>query len=216
MNTRIARDDNNNKAISIAAIPMVAIIVTAGLLTGLTSLIGSNYYQQPAMAQQNMTGGGNATTTTDAAGGNQSEVRMHLEEARTALQNNDTQGALMHLDLAFNALGASGNATDGGAQGNTTTNTNTIAGSNAITTGSEAGGIPTVGGTGAVDVSDETEDDEASADRSDNVDESNGNTDANTRETDTGEEEQDSECGGVTVGGTSAADDYGCPPDPDA
>ena len=50
-------------------------------------------------------GGGNATT--GGAGGNDSmsQVRMHLEEARTALQNNDTQGALMHLDLAINAMG---------------------------------------------------------------------------------------------------------------
>jgi hypothetical protein len=65
----------------------------------------------------NITAGeGNATTTTGgAAGGNQSEARMHLEEVRTALQNNDTQGALMQLDIAINLLGSGG-----GTQGNMT------------------------------------------------------------------------------------------------
>jgi hypothetical protein len=58
-------------------------------------------------------GEGNATTTTGAAGGDQSEVMTHLEEVRTALQNNDIQGAMMHLDLAMNLLG-------GGTQGNMT------------------------------------------------------------------------------------------------
>ena len=38
-------------------------------------------------------------------------------------------------------------------------------------------------------------------------------TDTNRPEIDT--DEETSECGGVTVGGTSAADDYGCPPDDD-
>jgi hypothetical protein len=61
-------------------------------------------------------GGGNATITTGAAGGTQSEVIMHLEEIRTALQNNDIQGAMMHLDLALNLLG-------GGTQGNMTSTT---------------------------------------------------------------------------------------------
>jgi len=65
-------------------------------------------------------GGGNATITTGAAGGTQSEVIMHLEEVRTALQNNDIQGALMHLDLAMNLLGGGGG---GGAQGNMTSTT---------------------------------------------------------------------------------------------
>ena len=59
-------------------------------------------------------GGGNATTTTGAAVGNQAEVMMHLEEVRTALQNNDIQGAMIHLDLAMNLLGG------GGTQGNMT------------------------------------------------------------------------------------------------
>ena len=167
--------DDNERAKPMAGIAMTGmIIITALLLSGL-SLIGN--YSQPAMAQQqNVTGGGggeNATTTT-AAGGNQSETRFHIEEALTALQNNDTQSALTHLDLALNTLGGTG-----GTAGNVTTGT-TIAGT-------------------------------------DNADESSSSstsTDANRPETDT-EEEGASECGGVTVGGTSAADDYGCPPDPD-
>ena len=55
---------------------------------------------------------------------------MHIEAVRTALQNNDTQGAMLHLELADNALGgagvlqvsnmttaAAGNATTGGTEG---------------------------------------------------------------------------------------------------
>ncbi len=164
--------EDNERAKPMASIAMAGmIIITALLLSGL-SFIGN--YSQPAMAQQqNVTGGGggeNATTTGAAGGGNQSEARFHIEEALTALQNNDTQSALTHLDLALNTLGGTG-----GTAGNVTTGT-TIAGT-------------------------------------DNADESSS-TDANRRETDT-EEEGASECGGVTVGGTSAADDYGCPPDPD-
>jgi hypothetical protein len=60
--------------------------------------------------------GGNATTTT-AGGVNLSEVRLHLEEVRTALQNNDVQGAMTHLDLAMNLLDG------GGTQGNMTSTT---------------------------------------------------------------------------------------------
>lgn len=163
--------DNNYKAKPMAGIVKAGIIAIAALLLSGISLMSS--YQQPAIAQQqNITvgGGENATTTTGAAGGNQSEVRFHIEEALTALQNNDTQGAIMHLNLALNTLSGA----VGGTEGNVTTGT-TIAGT-------------------------------------DNFDESS--SDANRRETDTGEEGE-SECGGVTVGGTSAADDYGCPPDPD-
>lgn len=205
---------------------MAGIIVAAAVLSGLLSLIGS--YYQPAIAQQDMTG--NATTTTTgrggaqssacaptqsgeggattagaAAAGNQSttsEIRMHIEQACMAAQNNDTQGVLMNLTLALNALGG-GDVT----QGNMTTAT--TAGGNAIT-GSEDG--ISVGRTSAADGSDEIEEDDA-ADGNDDAGERNSSTDANRRETDT--DDEDSECGGVTVGGTSAADDYGCPPDPD-
>jgi hypothetical protein len=140
MNPHSGIDVNNNrrtKAIA-AAIPMAGIVIAAALLSGL-SLINS---YQPAIAQQqNMTGaaggnattaggnattaGGNATTaggnatTTGAAGGNQSEVRFHIEEARTAIEDDDDEAALMHLDLALNALG--GNMTAGASATNATT-----------------------------------------------------------------------------------------------
>ena len=75
--------------------------------------------QQLAGATEGGTTGGNATT---AGGGNQttSEVRLHLEEARTALQNDDIEGALMHLDLALNALGGNATTTAGGGATNAT------------------------------------------------------------------------------------------------
>jgi hypothetical protein len=97
--------------------PVAGIAIAASLLLSGLSLVSSYH---PALAQQNMTGGGgnaiNATTTGAVTGGTQSEVMLHLEEVRTALQNNDIQGAMMHLDLAMNVLG-------GGAQGNTTSTT---------------------------------------------------------------------------------------------
>jgi hypothetical protein len=124
MNPHNRISDNNKKdrtKATAAAIPMVGAIVTAALLLSGLSLISS---YQPAIAQQNMTGGGGGTTGGNAttaggnattAGGNQttSEVRLHLEEARTALQNDDTEGALMHLDLALNALGGNMTTTAG-------------------------------------------------------------------------------------------------------
>ena len=120
MNPHSGINDNNKKdrtkAIA-AAIPLAGILVAAALLSGLSMI--SNY--QPAIAQQqNMTGGvgGNATT----AGGNQttSEVRLHLEEVRTAIENDDDEAALMHLDLALNALGGNMTTTAGGNATNTT------------------------------------------------------------------------------------------------
>jgi hypothetical protein len=204
-------------------------VVSALLLSGLAFI---SSYQQPVIAQQQnitngggiaeegattimnnttsatgtATQGGNVTGSAGGTGGNQSELTMHLEEARMALQNDDTAGALIHLDLALNVLGGAG-----GIQGNMTTGTS-IAGTDATNTDSEDA-IPTVGGSSAADEDNEIADNDA-ADSNDGADESNSNTDANSRETDT-EEEEDSECGAVTVGGTSAADDYGCPPDPD-
>jgi hypothetical protein len=112
------KDKSNNKRTSkaIAAMPIAGIVVAASLLSGLALI--SSY--QPAIAQQqNMTGGGNATTS--AAGGNQSEVMFHLEEVRKALQNNDVQGAMMHLDLAMSLLGGS---TQGNMTSTTTGSTN--------------------------------------------------------------------------------------------
>lgn len=62
----------------------------------------------------NMTTAGNTTTagsatttgnaTTKAASQAASEARMHIEEACMALKNNDTQAALMHLNLATMSL----------------------------------------------------------------------------------------------------------------
>jgi hypothetical protein len=46
---------------------------------------------------------------------------LHLEEVRKALQNNDVQGAMMHLDLAMNLLGGS---TQGNMTSTTTGSTN--------------------------------------------------------------------------------------------
>jgi len=114
---------------------MVGAIVTAALLLSGLSLISNSY--QPATAQQQgmttddggggaMTGGtgggatggatpqgGNATTAHGGAGGeggddSLSQIREHIESARTALQNNDTQGAMLYLELADNALGGAG------------------------------------------------------------------------------------------------------------
>ena len=123
MNSHSGIDNNNKKDRTKAiatAIPLAGILVAAALLSGL-SMIG-NY--QPAIAQQqNMTegAGGNATT----AGGNQttSEVRLHLEEVRTAIENDDDEAALMHLDLALNALGGNMTTTAGGNATNATTAT---------------------------------------------------------------------------------------------
>src|SRR5215204_1144391 len=64
---------------------------------------------------------GNATTATNATsaiggGGipSASEVREHIEEACTAAQGNDTEGVLLHLNLALNALGGNMTTTEGG------------------------------------------------------------------------------------------------------
>src|SRR5919109_1097152 len=123
-NNKNYNNSRRTKAIA-AAIPMAGILVAAAVLSGLSLING---YYQPAIAQQNMTatnattttappttggaGGGNATTATNATsttaggGGNQStsEIRMHIEQACMAAQNNDTQGVLMNLTLALNAL----------------------------------------------------------------------------------------------------------------
>jgi hypothetical protein len=145
MNRHSGTKDNNKKdrTKARAGIPMVGAIVTAALLLSGVSLISS--YHQPVLAQdQNMTGGGgaagggNATNATGAAGGNQSDIRMRLEEARTALQNNDTQGAMMLLEQAISALGgaAGGNMT-GAAGGNMT---GAAGGATNMTTGGGEGG----------------------------------------------------------------------------
>lgn len=71
----------------------------------------------------------NATNVpTSLEGGNQStsEVRMHINEACMALSDSDNQGAMMHLELALNALyGASSedNITDTAATCDATNST---------------------------------------------------------------------------------------------
>ena len=128
---------------------MAGAIVTAALLLSGLSLITS---YQPVMAQQNMTAGGNATSTTGGnattaggGGANQStsDVRMNIEQARMALQNNDTQGARMYLDMALSALG-------GGTQSNMT-NATTTGGTTNATTGGATGGGATDGGGGPLE-----------------------------------------------------------------
>ena len=112
-NRRKDKSNNERTSKAIAAMPIAGIVVAASLLLSGLALISS--YQSAIAQQQNMTGGG-GNATTSAAGGNQSEVMFHLEEVRKALQNNDVQGAMMHLDLAMNLLG-------GGTQGNMTSTT---------------------------------------------------------------------------------------------
>jgi hypothetical protein len=88
--------------------------------------------QQLAGATEGGTTGGNATTA--GTGGNQTDLRMNLEQARMALQNNDTQGAMMYLDMALSALGGNATTTAGGDA------TNATAALGGVTTGDEATG----------------------------------------------------------------------------
>ena len=170
MNSNNIINHSKDRTKATGAIPIVGAIVTAALLLSGLSLICSSY--QPAIAQQQdmTTGGGgattdsgteggttggatpqggNATTTAGGAGGGEndslSQIRMHVEEARTALQNNNTQGVMMHLDLIYNAVGGAGvlevsnmTAIDTTAAGNAT---NMTAAGNATTGGTEGGGI---------------------------------------------------------------------------
>ena len=152
MNSHSGTNDNNiRRTKATAAIPMAGAIVTAALLLSGLSLITS---YQPVIAQQNMTGGGNATSTTGGnattaggggGGANQStsDVRMNIEQARMVLQNNDTQGARMYLDMALSALG-------GGTQSNMT-NATTTGGTTNATTGGATGGGATDGGGGPLE-----------------------------------------------------------------
>jgi hypothetical protein len=147
MNSHNGTKDNNiRRTKATAAIPMAGAIVTAALLLSGLSLITS---YQPVIAQENMTGGGGATTTDNATstmGGNAttanqstSDVRTNIEQARMALQNNDTQGARMYLDMALSALG-------GGTESNMTSTTGGT--TNATTGGATTGGTTDGGGGG--------------------------------------------------------------------
>ena len=79
------------------------------------------------------TGTANAASTTTAGGGSQStsDVRDYIEEACIALQVGDSQGALMYLDMALNAIGGDG------TQGNVTSTPSGI--TNGTTTGGDEG-----------------------------------------------------------------------------
>ena len=108
--------NNRRTAKAIDAMPIAGIVVAALLvLPGLT-VVGGSYHSAfaqpytPGGGGTPTTGGGNATT----GGGSQPDVMMHLDEVRKALQNNDNQGAMMHLNLAMNLLRG------GSTQGNTT------------------------------------------------------------------------------------------------
>src|SRR5215211_3576970 len=172
MNSNNIINHNKDRTKATAAIPMIGAIVTAALLVSGLSLISSSY--QPATAQQQgMTTGGGATTdggteggatggatpqggnATTAAGGeggddSLSQIRMHIESARTALQNNDTQGAMLYLELIDNALGGAGalqgsNMTAADTMTGGATNMTTAGGGNQTTAG---GGNQTTAGGG--------------------------------------------------------------------
>ncbi|MFL6486706.1 MAG: hypothetical protein ACJ71D_08380 [Nitrososphaera sp.] len=136
-----------------ATFGMAGAIVTAAILLSGLSFIGS--YPQAMAQESNMTGGmssaGGNTTSGGAAStggggaatGNQSssDVRTNLEQARMALQNNDTQSASMYIDMALSALGGS-NMTGGSAGGNNMTGA--TSGTEGTSTTTTAGG-PTAG-----------------------------------------------------------------------
>jgi hypothetical protein len=152
-------DSNNNnknkKTKPIAVLPMAGALLGATILLSGLSLIGNDGYHSTLAQQQNTTEGssGNATTNGGAgAGANQStsELRLNLEQARTALQNNDTQSAMMYLEMALSTIGGDG------TEGNITSST-AAGGGNATTTGSEE--AVSIGGTGVGDDYDETADD---------------------------------------------------------
>jgi hypothetical protein len=128
-------DGKKHRTKSHSAIPMIGAIVTGVLLLAGLSLMG-NYNVVTAQEMTETPGtegaapgtecpapgtegaapgtegptafGGTAETNATGVEGNDqmSQVRMYLEEARTALQNNDTQTALTCLDQALNQLGA--------------------------------------------------------------------------------------------------------------
>lgn len=84
-------------------------------MTGIGAATGGGGMPGGAINTTRMDGGatldGNAAINGGAQGNDSmSEVRMQLKEAQTALQNNDTQRALMHLDLAVNAYGGASTA----------------------------------------------------------------------------------------------------------
>jgi hypothetical protein len=145
----------------VTVLPMAGALVSAAILLSGLSLIRSHGYHFAIAQQQNTTEGngggasgaqsGNATTTGGGGNLSISEIRTNLEQARTALQNNDTESAMMYLDLTLDAIGG------GDAEGNLTSSSTAAGdGGNATTTGSEK--VISMGGTGAADDYDATAD----------------------------------------------------------
>jgi hypothetical protein len=100
--------NNRRTAKAVDAMPIAGIVVAALLVLPGLSIVGGSY--NSALAQPYTPGGGGTPTTggggnATTGGGSQSEIMMHLGEVRKALQNNDNQGAMMHLDLAMNLGG---------------------------------------------------------------------------------------------------------------
>lgn len=113
---------------------------TTDNITATTGGVGSSTGAQSACTPTQMAGGGgggtnatagnattattgtmtaNATTTAGGGGGNQttSSPTQLIEQACIAAQNNDTQGVLMNLNLALNALGGNMTTTTAGTAG---------------------------------------------------------------------------------------------------
>jgi cytoskeletal protein RodZ len=177
-------NNKNGKTKPVSVLPMVSALIAAAILVSGLSLIGNYGYHSAMAQQQNTTEesgggvgsisttasnttstegsatiaqGGNATTTEGGGGGanlSTSELRTNLEQALTALQNNDTQTATMYLELTLDAMGGA-DATEGNT---TSSSTAARAGINANTTVDEEDVI-SMGGTGAIDDYDATADD---------------------------------------------------------
>jgi hypothetical protein len=111
---------------------------TDGNITATTAGVGSTGAQSACTPTQMAGGGGGGTnatagnattattgtmtanaTTTAGGGGNQttSSPTQLIEQACIAAQNNDTQGVLMNLNLALNALGGNMTTTTAGTAG---------------------------------------------------------------------------------------------------
>src|SRR5215204_5318385 len=179
MNSNNIINHNKDRTKATASIPMIGAIVTAALLLSGLSLISSSYQPATAQQQDMTTGaggssgattdggtegaatggatpqGGNATAAAGGTGGeggddSLSQIRMHIESARTALQNNDTQGAMLYMELVDNALGGAGalqgsNMTAADTTTGSATNMTTAGGGNQTAAG---GGNQTAAGGG--------------------------------------------------------------------
>ena len=143
---------NNKKTVLVTLVLITLSLSIASLIT----ISAPNYTSAQVSGQNATITDGDAATPTDVnatnitAGENQStsEVKMLIEQARMALQNNDTQGALMNLNSALNALEGVGGG--GGEQNNMTTPQNEITDGTTTEAGTigsgGAGGAGTAGG----------------------------------------------------------------------